>query len=199
MRNALLCYLSSTSFALAACGPAPKAADESGKVAASKAQSDAVAQPADGMTAPTVPPAGQGPAPVVEPSVAPPLTAEAERGEKGARNLLIGFARAIELGRYGDAWSMLGDADRKRWSQADFARMFADLPSRSVAVPEGVMEGAAGSLYYTAPVVITGSDRDGRPVRFEGEAVLRRVNDVDGASAEQLRWHFERLTLDWTH
>jgi hypothetical protein len=132
-------------------------------------------------------------------AAAPVLIPEAERGEKGARNLLLGFAHALELGRYGEAWAMLGDADRKRWSRDDFARMFADLPARSVAVPEGRMEGAAGSLYYTAPVVITGSDRDGRPVRFEGEAVVRRINDVDGASPAQLRWHFERLTLDWTH
>lgn len=57
----------------------------------------------------------------------------------------------------------------------------------------------AGSVYYTAPVAISGSDSDGRPVRIEGEAVLRRVNDVDGATPAQLRWHFDTLNLDWTH
>lgn len=61
------------------------------------------------------------------------------------------------------------------------------------------MEGAAGSSFYTALVTITGGEKSGRPVRIEGEAVLRRVNDVPGASAAQLRWHFERLSLDWTH
>jgi hypothetical protein len=127
------------------------------------------------------------------------LTAEAERGEKGARNLLLEFAHAIEIGRFGGASAMLGDAGRTRWSERDFERMFAGLPKRSVTVSSGQIEGAAGSLYYTAPIVITGHDRDGRPVRFEGEAVLRRVNDVDGASPDQLRWHFDRLTLDWTH
>lgn len=81
----------------------------------------------------------------------------------------------------------------------DFAAMFADLHERSVAIQEGTIEGAAGSSYYTAPIAIAGSDKDGRPVRMEGEAVLRRVNDVDGANPAQLRWHFETLTLNWTH
>ncbi len=153
---------------------------------------------ADGAMAPPSQPSDIAPPARPDP-LAPVLTREADGGETGARSLLLRFARAIELGRYGEARDMLGGADRQRWSPGAFARMFADLPDCSIAVPEGTMEGAAGSLYYTAPVVVTGHDRDGRPVRIEGEAVLRRVNDVDGASAEQRRWHFERLTLDWTH
>ncbi|WP_165323479.1 hypothetical protein [Rhizorhabdus phycosphaerae] len=143
-----------------------------------------------------------GPAKAARSPAGPPVSAPApaaQRGEAGARDLLLGFARAIELGRYDEARAMLGEADRQRWSREAFARMFADLPRRSVAVSDGMIDGAAGSLYYTAPVIVTGDDRDGRPVRIEGEAVLRRVNDVDGASPAQLRWHFDRLTLDWTH
>ena len=51
------------------------------------------------------------------------------------------------------------------------------------------MEGAAGSLYYEAPLVIDFAD--GRASR-RGTIVLRRVNDVPGASAEQLTWRIER-------
>jgi hypothetical protein len=69
----------------------------------------------------------------------------------------------------------------------------------TVAVEDGTMEGGAGSSYYAAPVVVTGADREGRPVRIAGEAVVRRVNDVDGATAAQLRWHFQELRLDWVH
>lgn len=130
---------------------------------------------------------------------APALGPEAERGEAGARNHLLEFARAIETGRPNEAWSLLGPADKATWSRAAFAERFAGLRNIHVSVASGRIEGAAGSLYYSAPVAITAEDEDGRPVRYEGEAVLRRVNDVDGASAEQLRWHFERLTLDWTH
>lgn len=56
---------------------------------------------------------------------------------------------------------------------------------------EGNVEGAAGSLYYEAPVILRFGDAP--PER--GSLVLRRVNDVDGATAEQLRWHIERSTI----
>lgn len=134
------------------------------------------------------------------PDLSPPqLTPEAERGVEGARNILLSFARAIEQEEYGQAWALLSPADKRKWSRTQFAAMFADLRETLVAIPTGTMEGAAGSSYYTAPVTITGSDRQGHPIRIEGEAVLRRVNDVPGATPAQLRWHFERLTLDWTH
>lgn len=128
-----------------------------------------------------------------------PSTPEAERTETGARNVLLAFARAIELQEWDQAWAMLGEADRARWSKAQFAALFRDLDDVMVAVPSGTMEGAAGSSYYTAPTTITGTDQDGRPVRFEGEIVLKRSNDVPGATAEQLRWRIDRVDLDWTH
>ena len=36
---------------------------------------------------------------------------------------------------------------------------------------------------------------DGRQQRFVGQYVVRRVNDVPGASADQLRWHIDSATL----
>ena len=119
--------------------------------------------------------------------------------ETGARAVLLDFARAIELKRFGQAYALLSPADQQRWSRADFAAIFKDLGKITVAVPTGTPEGAAGSLYYTAPD--HGHERrQGRPpVRIEGEAILRRVNDVDGATPAQLRWHFDQVTLDWTH
>lgn len=129
----------------------------------------------------------------------PKLTQDAERGVKGARNVLLSFASAIEQNRYGQAWAMLSPADKQKWSRSEFDAMFADLGKTTVAIPVGTTDGAAGSLYYTAPVTITGYDKEGRPVRIEGEAVLRRVNDVDGATSAQLRWHFETLALAWVH
>ncbi|RYD79506.1 MAG: hypothetical protein EOP84_12950 [Verrucomicrobiaceae bacterium] len=135
-----------------------------------------------------------------QPDLIPPeLTPEAERSEKGARNLLLTFAKAIEFKRFEQAWELLSPADKQKWSKADFTAIFADLSSPSVAVPDGTTEGGAGSIYYNAPITITGSESDGRPVRIEGEAVLRRVNDVDGATKAQLRWHFDTLDLRSTH
>ena len=94
---------------------------------------------------------------------------------------------------------MLSPADRRKWNRSDFRTLFADQRKPTVAVPTGALEGAAGSSYYTAPVTITATDKVGRPVRIEGEAVLRRVNDIDGATPAQRRWRFQSLTLDWTH
>lgn len=134
------------------------------------------------------------------PDLTPPaLTAEAAKGRTGAQSLLQNFARAIELKEFDQAWAMLSPADRAKWPKAEFTRMFADLGRITVAVPGGEVEGGAGSLYYASPFSLRANDRDGRPIRYEGEAVLRRVNDVDGAVPAQLRWHFDRLTLDWTH
>jgi hypothetical protein len=174
---------------------------------------EAAATPAvetvDTVGTPGVDPVPSPPPPVITPPVAdrandgfpdlapPALTAEAERTAKGARNVLLSFARAIELREYDQAWALLSPGDKRKWSKSAFARQFADLGKITVAVPEGTMEGAAGSAYYTVPVTITANDAEGRPVRIEGEAVLRRVNDVDGATP--LRWHFDKMTLDWTH
>lgn len=136
----------------------------------------------------------------IEPDFTPPeLTQEAERSVKGARKVLISFARAIEQKQYEQAWALLSPADKRKWSRTAFANIFADLGKSTVAIPGGTTEGGAGSIYYTAPVTITGSDKDGRPVRLEGRAVLRRVTGVDGATRLQLRWHFDTLTLDWMH
>jgi hypothetical protein len=135
-----------------------------------------------------------------QPDLTPaPLTSEAEKGMKGARNIVLAWARAIELREFDQAWAMMSPRDHEKWSKAEFARMFADLGKITVAVPTGETDGAAGSIYYTGAVTITANDAEGRPVRYEGETVLRRVNDVDGATPAQLRWHFDHVTLDWTH
>lgn len=167
--------------ALAACGSELDPADS----AATAQASETAVDPA--RTVPTDDPTRAEPRP------------DADRGETGARAVLLDFARAIELGRFDQAYAMLGEADRKRWSRADFAGFFTGLEKITVAVPGGTMEGAAGSSYYMVPATITATDTAGVPVRYQGEIVLRRVNDVPGATPEQLRWHIEHVELDRTH
>lgn len=189
---------------LAACESQVARADDAAKTEVARLPespaSDPVAStqalPEGGNMVAAQPPAGDVAASNHSPRV---LTAAAERGEKGARSVLLSFARAIELKRFGEAYDLLSPADKQRWSRADFAAIFDDLGKITVAAPDGSMEGAAGSSYYTAPLTITFSDGDGRPVRITGEAVLRRVNDVPGATPAQLRWHMNKVTLDWTH
>ena len=130
------------------------------------------------------------------PDLAPPiLSYEAERSSAGPRNVLSSFARALELKEFDQAWAMLSPNDKRIWSKPAFAALFAGLEEIAVAIPDGTGDAACGSAYYAAPVTVTAARLDGRSVKMTGEALLRRVNDVDGATPAQLRWHFEKLTL----
>ncbi|NVD45778.1 hypothetical protein [Qipengyuania atrilutea] len=127
------------------------------------------------------------------------LTPEAERTEKGARNLILSFGRALELREWDQAWEMLADRSKVTWSSEEWSRMFADLTDITVEAPPGRMEGAAGSSFYSTDLTITANGAEGRPIRYEGKMILRRANDIPGASAADLRWHIYDLTLDATH
>lgn len=133
-------------------------------------------------------------------SLGPPaLVPESERGEAGARNVLISFARAIELSQNDNARALLTATAKEEWSAARFNALFSGLEDISFAVPSGTLEGAAGSSYYTSQASITAIDAEGRPIRIEGPIVLRRVNDVPGATAEQLRWKIASIDFVQTH
>ncbi|GGD96955.1 hypothetical protein GCM10011515_15910 [Tsuneonella deserti] len=123
------------------------------------------------------------------------LSGDAAKGVKGARNLLLAWARGIELREFDQAWSLMGDAAKAKISRQAFNAMFAPLRDISVAVPGGTLEGAAGSSYYTVPATVTGTLAGGSGATLRGEVILRRVNDVPGATPEQLRWHIESIDL----
>jgi len=59
----------------------------------------------------------------------------------------------------------------------------------------GTVEGAAGSLYVEVPVRVFGRLRGGGRFSERGSVTLRRVNDVDGSSAEARRWHIYRTDV----
>jgi hypothetical protein len=101
------------------------------------------------------------------------------------------WAKAVEARDWSAARAFWGDrGERSGLSVKAFAAKWQKLRHPEVTIGKGEGEGGAGSLYYTAPVQIS----DGARV-MSGEVVIRRVNDVDGASAEQLRWHIESTTL----
>ena len=121
---------------------------------------------------------------------APVLTPEAERGETGARAVLLDWARALERGDYNRAHAQFGDGGAASgMSREDHARQWSQFRRITISAPGGTMEGAAGSSYYRAPVTVEARRADGTVVRREGEVTLRRVNDVPGATPAQLRWH----------
>lgn len=69
---------------------------------------------------------------------------------------------------------------------------FGGAAGPKVAVGRGDSGAAAGSLYYEVPVTI--DFQDGRESR-RGTIVLRRANDVPGASELQLVWRIERSSI----
>jgi hypothetical protein len=131
-----------------------------------------------------------------QPDITPAaLTGDAAKGEKGARAMLLAWARGIEQREFDQAWALMGDAAKAQLSKAQFNALFHPLQAITVAVPGGTMEGAAGSSYYTAPATVTGTRADGTKATLKGEVVLRRVNDVPGATPAQLAWHIEQVNL----
>ncbi|HEX7872254.1 MAG TPA: hypothetical protein VF475_05035 [Sphingobium sp.] len=124
------------------------------------------------------------------------LTPEAAKGEKGARAVLLDWARALETGDWEKARAQWGHGGEDSGLDAEaFAAPYRKYRQITVSVGDGTVEGGAGSLYYEVPVTLAGVLRDGRTERLTGTVVVRRVNDVDGATAEQLRWHLSQADL----
>jgi hypothetical protein len=59
----------------------------------------------------------------------------------------------------------------------------------------GPIEGAAGSLYVEIPVVLYGRLAKGGEFHQSGRAILRRVDDIPGATEAQLRWRIAWFDL----
>ncbi len=79
----------------------------------------------------------------------------------------------------------------------DAARLeavFADYKEPQVEWTEPFVEGAAGSSYCTVAGRLTDAGDPAKPLR-EGTLLLRRVNDVPGATPDQLRWTLQSSTF----
>ena len=120
-----------------------------------------------------------------------------DRSPAGARIVVEHYYAAIERGRYRTAWlawDRSGAASRQ--SLASFTRGYA--ATAHVRVVAGVPrdgEGAAGSVFITVPVQVAAVLKDGRRQAFAGSYVLRRVNDVSGATPAQRVWHLASASL----
>ncbi|MBB4860408.1 hypothetical protein HNO88_003751 [Novosphingobium chloroacetimidivorans] len=118
--------------------------------------------------------------------------ASTQKGVVGAQAILATWAQALETHDFGRAWVQFSHPPAARDA---FARWWRRYRTIRVTTGPGEMEGAAGSSYYTAPATISGVDLRGRAYLLQGDVVLRRVNDVDGATPAELRWHIESADL----
>jgi hypothetical protein len=141
--------------------------------------------------APASPAASASASPSASPAAARPKLDVAALGDRqDPARVLRFYAAALEARQWAAA--------ARAWAPgmgvtAATLRAAYDRPEAPrLEIGKGMIEGAAGSLFYEAPVEL----RFGAGAPPErGTLVLRRVNDVDGATAAQRRWHIERSTI----
>jgi len=127
-----------------------------------------------------VPASGTGPD--ARTPLARPADAVDAKSSEAAVALARDFARVLDQRKFGEAWMLLGPGAPPR---GEFERQFARYAKLHVSVGEpGAQEGAAGSIYVSVPL-----DMSGRAATL----ILRRVNDVPGSTEAQRRWHIERI------
>jgi len=136
---------------------------------------------------PAAPPPPIQPAPAAPSPAPPPAVPDSDKTPAAAKQVVEAYFAALAERRYADAYRMFPGSGM---SATAFAESYAKYRTfkTTVGVP-GDTEGGAGSIYIEIPVVVTGTLRSGGPFRLEGPVALRRVNDVDGATPAQLRWH----------
>lgn len=173
---------------LAACGKATETGNSVTKEPAPKA--------------PAAPAAPQAPTTTVAASTAPapspkdrkvliePKGPIDPKSVEAAGQVVQHYGALIEQGRWTASRDYWGDAN----SAKAFERNFRDDADVHIEIGDlGEPEGAAGSIFVTEPVTFYGKTNAGGTYRRPAEVTLRRVNDVDGSSEAQRRWHIERI------
>jgi membrane-bound inhibitor of C-type lysozyme len=113
-----------------------------------------------------------------------PFTPESAQG---AANVLQTYYALVESGKVAEAAKLRTDG------REEDLKPFASLHAQTGG--PGPIEGAAGSLFVEVPVVLYGRFVTGGEYHASGKATLRRVNNVPGATAEQLRWRIEKIEV----
>ena len=115
------------------------------------------------------------------------------KSAEAAGQVVQHYGALIEQRRFAEAEALWGSKS----AAMDFTaalRPFSEV-HLEIGKPHD-MEGAAGSIYVTVPVVVYGKLQDGAASGRQADVVLRRANDVPGSTEEQRRWHIERI--EWT-
>ncbi|WP_309663151.1 hypothetical protein [Sphingomonas sp.] len=155
--------------------------------------SNNTAAPAETVVTPLTPPAPGTPGglpddrtPLEEPQgLIDPKSTEA------AGQIVQSYGALIEQKRFAEAAKLWGDAAMA----AAFVDPYKAASELHVQVGKpGDSEGAAGSIYVRVPVVLYGSMASGA-FSLSGTATLRRVNDVDGSTEAQRRWHITQIEV----
>jgi len=160
-----------------------------GVAACTRPQPQNDASPPPAAPQPPTPPA----APVPPQPPAPPKAPVDPKSTAAAVKLVQGFADLLNQRKFDQAYMLLGPNALRR---ADFERRFSAYQDLRVQVgAAGDQDGAAGSIYLSVPLRISGT-QNGKSQSSSATAIVRRVNDVPGSTEAQRRWHIERI--DWS-
>ena len=170
---------------------------------------------AAGSTGGTVPPAGasSGGVVIVKTNLVPPApgqpgglprekapTSEGKidpKSEQGAAQVVQVYGGLLEQGKYAEAYKMWGQGgDVAGMTEKQFTDRFAQYSEvRTMVGAPTEPEGAAGSIYVTVPMQIYGRLKSGGTFNLVGPIILKRVNNVPGATKAQLEWHLSKSGL----
>jgi hypothetical protein len=119
------------------------------------------------------------------------VSVPAPSSPEAAVQVIRDYYNAINDGEYERAynyWDRNGSASNQTLEQ--FREGFAETQHVEVQTGQpGREDAAAGSLFIEIPVTITANITDQHIQRYSGTYSLRRVNDVPGATEDQLTWH----------
>lgn len=117
-------------------------------------------------------------------------------GPQGAAQVVQGYYALLEAKKFEDAQDLWNQSNPiGAQDDAHFAARFRGFSEihANIGAP-GEPEGAAGSSYVTVPVQVYGRiAANGKPWYALRQVTLRRVNDVDGSTTEQRRWHIDSI------
>lgn len=166
---------------LAACGsPSP----------APSPQPNETATPSAAPTASSAPAPSATPAPVLTP-LPQPTRDLAVLDSRDCRAVAQAYFEAIGRGDFTFSARVWNDPVI---DDARLQALFHGYKQPAIAISGLDQEGAAGSSYCTVSGTLTDA-ADPTKARSKGEIVLKRVNDVPGATPAQLRWTIRSSTL----
>ena len=114
----------------------------------------------------------------------------------GAGQVLHTYGALLEQRKFGQAWALWGSGAASGLTENQVAAAYAKYGEMHAVVGKpGLTDGAAGSIYIEVPFRLYGTLKSGGRFNLVGPVTLKRVNDVDGATPAQLRWHIVQSDL----
>lgn len=120
----------------------------------------------------------------------------AEDSAQGAANVVQSYYALLEARKYGQAYK-LWEPGAAGMTPGAFAASFDRYSEyhANIGAP-GEVDAGAGQRYVTVPVQVYGRLKQGaREFNMRGSVTLHRTGDIDGATAEQRRWHIRSTDI----